>query len=208
MSFCLSLITSTYAALKSAEDSTLHFISGLLAQRIYDLSLPYIHATTALYYCGRGANEIRSHSNIYHEVKYSGKIYRISRKQVLGALYAGTGLVDAFMALQEFTKKNVSHLSNWLKHAGNTCFFFANLIELEGNISAYRKSLDTDSMQARKSAILGILTNLGYISAVVLAMFNSTMTAAIIITLTTTLAVGFKIVYDFLYLNKYLTAGS
>lgn len=190
---------SQTTAIKNATRHTTLFLSeaGPLSQRIYWLAFPYIQAIKGIYYCGQGSKELAYDSSHYQNVNCSNRAYRIPVNKIHGALYVGTGIGDSAEALRTFTRKSVTHCSSWLRHFGNTCFFFANFIELTAHISAFRKSVATDSLHSKKSAILGIMTSIGYMTALALALFQSTMTTAFIIAMASNLLYGLKIMHDF-----------
>lgn len=198
MGLNISRATSTYSVINQASQATSHFYNVIpLFDRIYNLTLPYLQVLTGLYYCGYGAHEMGRGTGPDEEITPSTRYYRVQANRVHGALYFGSGIADGFEALEAFTKKAVSNFSAWLRHIGNTCFFFANFIEMEANVAQYRHGVKVNSLEMIRSAIMGIVINVSYMAALALSLFNATLTAAIILTISATLIDGVKIAYDF-----------
>lgn len=165
-----------------------------LSEKVYKLALPWILTSSGVYYCGIGAGELLYNEKAHNEIDVARKTTGNPFKRMHGYMYVGTGVVESMEAFLAFTKKSVAHCFSWLRHFGHTCFFFANLIELHRNLLAYERGEGGFSSQAKEIAMMGILSNLGYMVGLALALFDSTMTLACILMFLAALLSGIKFV--------------
>lgn len=110
--------------------------------------------------------------------------------EVHGFMFAGSGVMGIFAVLFKM---------NTLEAISNGLFTFSNFIALQYHIILIRNSTE---QHIRKSAAIGIVSNLGYIISSALITMGPWPTLALIFGILAVCAGSIKIIYDALLLSK------
>jgi hypothetical protein len=194
-----------------------------LFQKIYDFVLPYFKAGTSLFFFGYGTKELYMDVRQTTEKKDVKKptnalalnnfrqasldVSSFEHAIAHGVLFLGAGMCTALEAFHLFALTNLESFASLVGYGGAGCFLFANLVALEQNMNIYAKADQLSSeaseeerqeaWQLKKSAILGIISNLGYILATAVSLLGD-LTAIVLLFGSVGACSGcFKILYDF-----------
>lgn len=125
-----------------------------------------------------------------------------------GSLFAASGVLGTTAGLHRLGMIDIGPALPWVDIFGTCAFMLANIVNLDLNIRSYIEAskapvhLSEWALSKKKSAIIGMISNLGYIlmSAFTLAggPFAITMLLGCVAVLTGCL----KILYDFILLNR------
>lgn len=205
------------------------FMSGLASsEKIFRMVLPYFKTSSSLYFLGYASKELCFDVNLETESSLSSKINQC-RETTLpdtqslaairdfsiahGVLFIGTGVCTALEALHEFSLINLGNAHSPIAWTGTGLFLFANMVSLQQNLAIFKQAsemslaTEQDKQQAEtmlRSAILGMISNLGYITATSIAILGAPTAIAVIIGCISAFFGSLKILHDFycLYLQK------
>lgn len=186
-------------------------------EKIYKTILPIFKGGSSLFFYGYGSKELcldarqkyisdSSQTERTHRCLCQAITTRYNYALFHGMLFLGAGTLTAFEALHEFALLNLGKYKDLVSFVGSGFFVFANLVALEQNIFLYRlaEKKCPHETELRTSAILGIMSNLGYITAATIALVGLPTAIAVLIGCISACFGGVKILYDFYttYLQK------
>lgn len=156
--------------------------------KIYELVLPLFKAGSGLFFLGYGSKEI-----CFDARKLSQRDYALAH----GSLFICSAVCSLFEALHLFAVKNLGNFYPIVSWTGTGLFLFANFIALEENIRFFEEAKKQDNHIAMKSAVAGILSNLGYITTAAIAILGGSAALAFVIACVSACFGGLKILLDF-----------
>lgn len=184
-----------------------------LVEKVSDFVLPYFKAGSALFFTGFGAKEIAwDHRQLVIEhahMKDSNHkvVSSLGYPLVHGAFLITSGVCSAFEALHAFALTNLGNRLPTIVAAGNLSFLFANVLALEENVNLYEQAMalgdgatEEEHQLAetmKKSAVLGIMSNLGYVASTATALLGLSSGVALLLAGFGSCWGGLKILYDF-----------
>lgn len=205
------------------------FISALASsEKIFRIVLPYFKTGSSLYFLGYASKELCIDVNLEADSSLSSKIDHC-RETTLpdtqslaairdfsiahGVLFIGAGVCTALEALHEFSLINLGKAHSPIAWTGTGLFLFANMVSLQQNMTIFKQAsemslaTEQDKQQAEKmlrSAILGMISNLGYITATSIAILGAPTAIAVVIGCISAFFGSLKILHDFycFYLQK------
>ena len=184
-----------------------------LYRKIEPMIYPNFAAVCGTFYCGYGAIELlqsQTNSQTQRITAVSQKTLSNSNEflDLHGTLMMATGISSILEALNGFGVINYGELSNFICGAGSAFFLYANIFALEENIRAYQglkaielenAVLDQNKHNWQKfSAVWGIMSNIGYITATSALLFSAPTAIALTIGVVAAFSGGLKIVSDFM----------
>lgn len=159
------------------------------AEKIYQFVLPYFKTGTAFFFLGFGAKEI-----CFDAKKVDGG-YALDH----GTLYIGAAICSIFESLHHFYVINFDKYYSLISWSGTSLFLLANLIALDENVSLYYEGKEQGDFTKIKSAILGIISNFGYLTSGAFAILGGSATITFLIAGVSACFGGLKILHDFYY---------
>jgi len=204
----MTMINSSYHFMTSVSHSARNFLTlPPVAFTIKYLTTPHFRLLQGLFLCGYGMKEILFDRTSEPDSSLCRRICRaccscFNRLRIVadsniqhGLLFVGSGLAGAAVALHQLEKINVGSLLTVAEGLDLGLFLAACLVGLRYNVLKY--SDPSSSLQEKKSAVLGIISNLNYLFWGLCPILGASATFALVfcgIALTT----GFlKILYDF-----------
>jgi len=177
-----------------------------ICERVQSVIIPYFKAGSSTFLCGFGSIEV--HGSFSENRSKNAPQKLLSYSEMHGMLLLGAGFCNGLEALNDFSIVNLGKIYTPINIAGGFLFLFANLLSLEENITLYLKcqtterdlsDIDRASFQTEQhSAIFGILSSLGYITATAFALFGASTTIALLVGVLSAFFGGLKILIDFL----------
>jgi hypothetical protein len=201
------------------QTTTLMFRYKPLVKKVHAFVFPAYMAGSAVFFTGYGVKEIgwNYKQNAVEHVRRADinntALPALGYPLVHGSLFVATGIFNAFEALHAFACINLGNKLRTVVAAGNLTFLFANVLDLQENVCLYEqavtfskcgtveKTVEADIQ--KKSAILGILSNLGYIASTAITLLGVSAGMALLLACFGSCWGGLKILYDFYvaYLN-------
>jgi hypothetical protein len=183
-----------------------------LIQKIYHFSLPYFKGGSSIFLCSYGALEVYPPKLLANASIDSYQQSTLPYLKVHGTLLMGSGICSGLNTLHAFSLIDLGALFSGVSSVGNFTFLFANFVALEENILAYEKTycqVSETPMSSerlaweRHSAAYGILSNLGYITAMAMALVGASTAVALLVGVVSACMGGLKILYDFQIRNNF-----
>jgi len=168
-------------------------------EKIAKFVLPYFSAGCSFFLFSQGVLEL-----FYSQKAQSSREYL----QAHGGLLVGSGFCTGVTYLHTKSIVNLGILLPIIQTVGSVLFLYAHLVALDENMTTLERLRNTSICNnpqkehllnlQKRSAIFGILSNLGYIAATALALFGATATGALVIGIIAACFGGLKMLHDLL----------
>jgi hypothetical protein len=183
------------------------FSPTTLTKKIYEFCFPYFKSGSGFFFLGFGICETyhmlsdKKRLNLNTENKISPNYLGLH-----GTLLIGAGICTEVESLHSFSVINLGSILSKISSAGGVLFLLANFVGLQANINMYEQGQNIDCTTSEKnrqiaywmcrSAVTGILSNLGYIIATAIALFGASTAIAVLIGIISSCFGGIKILFD------------
>lgn len=189
--------------------------SGVTSTLVYDFAQRYFMTAQSLFFCAFGVKEaVMDGIWVQQEVgreppkegwkKTVGHVREVVANMSVshGAFYFGSGVTGGLSAMHDLGVVDLGVSYEPMVQASAVCFLFASLWALEANVRLFREAEqmkgDEDTIeQIKRSAILGILNNLGYAIATAMSLFDAPTAMVLVVGMFGLTTGAIKIVYDF-----------
>lgn len=184
-----------------------------LSERVFQLTLKHFGLMQSTSVFGFGLQEIgleylsaNRNTDVFSErdQQQIRNIKKIQAKQTLvhGLCYLGSGVLCTLGEMERVSWLNLDGTGNAFIQSGWTLFLFANLFSLDQNIKLYHAASrfeGTFGHRLKMSAILGMISNLGYVVGTIFSFFEGTAAIAIFLAVLSMMTGTVKFFYDYFF---------
>lgn len=186
-----------------------------VSARIGHFGLSCLEVSSAISLCIQGTKELylnifssklnlKTPLNSCHKIELPSQHYLKTH----GLALLISGIFNGMICFRTLFNDNLKKIYPVLGIGANTSFIYASLLGLQENIRIYHSTVDPSSevlqltIQLRRSAMLGILSNLCYITSTAMTLTGCMATVALIIGIIAGFFGILKIIHDYLQWSK------